>query len=610
MAATKKPTTKKPSPAKKTTKEKATSTVAATPEVAAPTTVAAPSTDASAATASPFKGKTVVLTGSLITMKRNEAEKLLVAAGATIGSGVTKTTDLLIYGDKAGSKLAAAKKLNVALMTEAEMVAILTKSSPAAQSSLGDAAKKIAEAEAEDKKRMAGVRADIDAANAEHLKTCGMTVPQMLLKYLQVFIKRPDVFVTNNNHGRPASSKLLLRWHKDIPAEWLAFHSEIGSLHFGWIFAKDKAERSQYSEGHKGGRLVLQDPERIRWWPQQDYQKDLAKASAHYNQDFKEEALFDDFVNEGRALLSYGKKEKPVNAELIFDNTNDCVRHPMGTIFNYLTNGARVGFTWYWQSNSRDGQEFTATLLDASLPKDTPAETIDALLQKQGLSANEAKALRTWLGDSVVILLPLSLTPDGAAKQKRAERFPGLNRPTKRSMDLAFVEQLSTAGDATKDKDWKKLVADHKEFLASGGSGGRWELLAVSGLPLCVYVDAEATKGKQLVLRLKKLAKLSAKGADLSYADLSGAYYEGIDFSEADLSHSVLTDAIFVGANFKGADLTDADFSGSRLHNANFEGATLEGTDFEGCDLTGANFSKTDTLKAKFPGAIIKDVKE
>ena len=63
-------------------------------------------------------------------------------AGAKIGDGVTRQTTLLIYGEKAGSKLAAAKKLNIALMSEAEMVAQLTRS-PAAQASLGAAAEKI-----------------------------------------------------------------------------------------------------------------------------------------------------------------------------------------------------------------------------------------------------------------------------------------------------------------------------------------------------------------------------------------------------------------------------------------------------------------------------------
>src|SRR5262245_11094864 len=69
---------------------------------------------------SDLKGKKVVLTGTFVTMKRDEAEKLLTEAGATISGSISKSTDLLIHGEKAGSKLAKATSLGVARMTEAE----------------------------------------------------------------------------------------------------------------------------------------------------------------------------------------------------------------------------------------------------------------------------------------------------------------------------------------------------------------------------------------------------------------------------------------------------------------------------------------------------------
>ena len=71
---------------------------------------------------SPFAGKTVVLTGTLSGMSRNEAKALLESLGATVAGSVSKKTDLVIYGDKAGSKLAKAQELGVSTMPEAEFL--------------------------------------------------------------------------------------------------------------------------------------------------------------------------------------------------------------------------------------------------------------------------------------------------------------------------------------------------------------------------------------------------------------------------------------------------------------------------------------------------------
>lgn len=557
-----------------------------------------PASAEAAASASPFAGKVVVLTGTLITMKRSEAQRLLVAAGARLGDGVTKQTDLLICGKYAGSKLSAAKKLNLPIMTESEMVALLLKT-PANQASLGTVAQQLADADAEEKVRTADLRAEIDAVNARHISEHGMPLPQLLFKYFQIFSKRPDIFVTTNKQGAPASTRMLLRLRGHVPTEWLALHSVIGALHFAWVFTKDKAQRAEFSEGYNGGRIKLVDPETFRWWPPQDWQLE--------RYDFKEEALFDDFVNEGLTKLSYGQGESRTTASLIFDNSNDCVRHAQGTLFGYLTEGARAGFTWYWQMDPR---EFTDALYQASLPRDTPPATVEELLQKQGLSAAEARAMRSWLGDSAVILLHQSLTAAGVERQKLAKRFPGANGTSKRSMDLAMVEQLASSGDAMEEAEWQDALADHKEFLSSGGAGGRWDLFSVSGLPLCIYRGGGAAKaGKQLVLRLKSIKGCSAKGTDLSYADISGACCDGVDFSGADLSHSILIDSFFTEATFKGAKLEGVDFSGARLHRANFQGADLRGADFEAADLTGADFRKAVLTGAKFPGAILTDVK-
>lgn len=69
-----------------------------------------------------FQGKTAVLTGTLPTMGRSEAKKLLLAAGAKVTGSVSARTDVLIAGADAGSKLTKAQSLAVEVIDEAEML--------------------------------------------------------------------------------------------------------------------------------------------------------------------------------------------------------------------------------------------------------------------------------------------------------------------------------------------------------------------------------------------------------------------------------------------------------------------------------------------------------
>ncbi|EOF4701764.1 NAD-dependent DNA ligase LigA [Klebsiella oxytoca] len=77
---------------------------------------------------SPFAGKTVVLTGSLSQLSRDDAKAQLVALGAKVAGSVSKKTDLVIAGEAAGSKLAKAQELGIAVIDEAEMVRLLGES--------------------------------------------------------------------------------------------------------------------------------------------------------------------------------------------------------------------------------------------------------------------------------------------------------------------------------------------------------------------------------------------------------------------------------------------------------------------------------------------------
>jgi DNA ligase (NAD+) len=75
---------------------------------------------ASVATAGPLSGKTLVVTGTLQKYKREEIESLIVQYGGHATNSVSKKTDYLIAGDKAGTKLDKAHALGVRVIDEAE----------------------------------------------------------------------------------------------------------------------------------------------------------------------------------------------------------------------------------------------------------------------------------------------------------------------------------------------------------------------------------------------------------------------------------------------------------------------------------------------------------
>ena len=74
----------------------------------------------------PLAGKTFVLTGTLPTLGRDDAKALLEAAGAKVAGSVSKKTDYVVAGEEAGSKLAKALELGVAVLDEAGMLALLS----------------------------------------------------------------------------------------------------------------------------------------------------------------------------------------------------------------------------------------------------------------------------------------------------------------------------------------------------------------------------------------------------------------------------------------------------------------------------------------------------
>ncbi|MCP4833586.1 MAG: NAD-dependent DNA ligase LigA [Phycisphaera sp.] len=74
---------------------------------------------------SPFAGRTVVITGTLESFGRKELAERLESLGATITGSVSKKTDILVAGEKAGSKLAKARELGVEIWEESRLVSEL-----------------------------------------------------------------------------------------------------------------------------------------------------------------------------------------------------------------------------------------------------------------------------------------------------------------------------------------------------------------------------------------------------------------------------------------------------------------------------------------------------
>ena len=74
---------------------------------------------------SPIAGKTFVLTGTLPTLKRDQAAALIEASGGKVSGSVSKKTDFVVAGEAAGSKLEKAQALGVAVLSEEELLGML-----------------------------------------------------------------------------------------------------------------------------------------------------------------------------------------------------------------------------------------------------------------------------------------------------------------------------------------------------------------------------------------------------------------------------------------------------------------------------------------------------
>ncbi len=88
----------------------------------------------------PLLGKTLVITGTLPTLSRDEAKDLIEAAGGKVSGSVSKKTNWLVAGEEAGSKLDKARELGVAILDEAGLRALLAAPADVVDAAADDAA--------------------------------------------------------------------------------------------------------------------------------------------------------------------------------------------------------------------------------------------------------------------------------------------------------------------------------------------------------------------------------------------------------------------------------------------------------------------------------------
>lgn len=140
------------------------------------------------------------------------------------------------------------------------------------------------------------------------------------------------------------------------------------------------------------------------------------------------------------------------------------------------------------------------------------------------------------------------------------------------------------------DSELKQRLAEHQEWLASGGKAGK--CLELGDNPQTDFSDCHLSyiKNSKAFLLFSKFDGARLDGAELCGADCSLASFYGADLRGADLSKTTL-----YGVDFRKADLREANLDGAWAIGANFGGANIEGASLR--DTVLSHYGLRDQMK-------------
>jgi hypothetical protein len=176
------------------------------------------------------------------------------------------------------------------------------------------------------------------------------------------------------------------------------------------------------------------------------------------------------------------------------------------------------------------------------------------------------------------------------------------------TINSELIYSMTESTTPISKKEFQKIIEAHNLFLSSGGVGGTWQTLLVSGLVLGIYFGVNAKEGEQAQFAGKILTDLDLKNKSLSFINGIGMICRKLNFLKSDLKNGLFTDSYFEGSCFEEANLSGCDFSRSRMTECSFKNADLSGADFENCDLTGSDFRGAILTGSRFPGAILNNI--
>lgn len=196
-------------------------------------------------------------------------------------------------------------------------------------------------------------------------------------------------------------------------------------------------------------------------------------------------------------------------------------------------------------------------------------------------------------------------------ERKHIEGFNQSEVPPRDSdMDPTLIRSMAAGATPFTKDEVKEMLEEHDKFIHSGGSGGRFERLQLSGIPMNIYMGGKGTEGKQFEVRMKHFsAEVSLENVQLTYSDFAGVIAEEVNFQGAKLDYSLLTDAFLAGANFDNSSVVGVDFTGADLTGASFVNADLRNADFEITNCTGVDFTGANLEGALFKGTTLNGIR-